>query len=596
MPASSIEDYAAIGNCRTLALVSRTGSIDWWCFPSFGSPSVFGALLDDERGGRFALELESARTAGQRYEPGTNVLRTVLQGAGGEAEIVDWMDVPHPDEQAPQEIVRIARCTAGEVRLRCVFAPRPGYATRPAGLRPAGPGCWSWDANGVPARLLTGAALQLRDDGTLQGTCTLRAGEQQVFLLRTGEPFAGPAPDALAAHAAGRLDEALGWWRDWSSRCATVGPAPDAVRRSALALKLLTDRPTGAVLAAATTSLPESESGRRNWDYRYCWIRDSSLVMQSFVDLGYEHESDAFLRWLLHATARTRPRLQVVYDENGNTELPERELGHLRGYHGIGPVRIGNGAALQVQHDVYGEVLATAAHLVRAGGRLDAREKELLAGFAQVVCEIWREPDHGIWEIRLPRRHNTHSKLMCWTALDRALALHRDVGLPIDAEHVGRERDAIRRDIDANAFDTRIDSYVGFYGSDDVDASLLLMPRVGYLPAGHPRVAGTVDRILQQLRVDGMLYRYPPGGAYDGVEGPEHLFAICSFWAVECLARQGRLDEAHRMFERVLRLRTPAGLYAEEFRAGDGAPMGNFPQAFSHVGLITAALALQAAG
>jgi pentatricopeptide repeat protein len=284
-----------------------------------------------------------------------------------------------------------------------------------------------------------------------------------------------------------------------------------------------------------------------------------------------------------------------VYDVHGGTLLPEHTLKHLCGYHGIGPVRVGNAASEQVQLDVYGEVLLTAWRHATDGGALNQQEKGLIAGFTEVVCNLWREPDQGIWEIRLPPRHNTHSKLMCWAALDRALALDAMIHIPIDAARVRAERDAIRADIDAHAWNPQLGSYVGYYGADATDASLLLMPRSGYIAAHDPRMEGTVNQIMRQLEANGLLYRYPPGGAYDGVPGPEHLFAICSFWCVDCLARQGRLDEAHAMFERLLKLRNAVGLYAEEFRVQDGSAMGNFPQAFSHVGLITAALTLQKA-
>jgi pentatricopeptide repeat protein len=360
-------------------------------------------------------------------------------------------------------------------------------------------------------------------------------------------------------------------------------------------LKLLTYCLSGAVVAAATTSLPEGRTGERNWDYRYCWLRDTSLVLHAFIDLGYQGESDAFLRWLLHATRSTGDRLQVVYDVHGEPLLAEQVVTTLAGYHGIGPVRIGNAASAQVQHDIYGELLLTACEHARLGGGLDDEEKQLLARIAHRICELWRLPDHGIWEIRLPPRHNTHSKLMCWAGLDRALWLHAHRGVPIDAPRVTRERDLLRADIDAHGFQPSLDSFVGVYGTRWPDASLLLMPRLGYLPPRDPRMLGTVRRIFDELSVHGLLYRYPPDSGYDGVPGEEHLFAICNFWAVDCLARQGRVDEALRLFQRLLALRNHVGLYAEEFRVEDGAPIGNFPQAFSHVGLITAALSLEAA-
>jgi GH15 family glucan-1,4-alpha-glucosidase len=591
-----IADYGAIGDCRTLALVSRFGSIDWWCVPDFSSPSCFAALLDRERGGRFALTPRGIESADQRYLPASNVLCTRFNCRGGVLEVIDFMTVPQAggateEEGAPHEIVRIARCTEGAVELQALFQPRPDYARQQPALLPQGHGRWCCAANGFAAQLSTSLPMAHGTPAILSAVVPMRGGQQHVALLHTG-PNMGSTPASIGSDAEDRLAATLGWWRGWCGRCIYQGDYSEAVMRSALALKLLTHRPTGAVVAAGTTSLPEGESGARNWDYRYCWLRDTSLVLHAFTDIGYGAESDAFLRWLLHATRRTRPRLQVLYDVHGGTRLEERVLPHLRGYHGIGPVRIGNAASHQVQHDAYGEVILTACDDIEAGGELDQHEKELVAGFTRLVCDIWREPDHGIWEIRLPPRHNTHSKLMCWVALDRALMLHRDRGLPIDPQRVGRERAAIRADIEAHGYDERVGSYVGYYGSEAADASLLLMPRLGYIGANEPRMRGTVDHIMRQLSVDGLLYRYPPGEAYDGVSGTEHLFAICSFWCVDCLARQGRLDEACVMYERLLGLRNHVGLFAEEFGIPDGRPMGNFPQAFSHVGSITAALSL----
>jgi pentatricopeptide repeat protein len=597
-PDPSIEDYAAIGDCRTVALVSRFGSIDWWCLPDFSGPSLFGGLLDRERGGRFALTPRRVTTAEQAYQPQSNVLRTRFECAEGQLEIFDFMPVPEAGaararDPAPQEIIRICRCVAGRVELQALVQPRPGYGHEPPALSALGPGQWRCGAGEGAAEIVATLPLQLRGD-ELACVTAMQAGDQHVVLVHA-PPGTGVQLASLVDDANDRLAATDAWWRAWSSRCTYHGPYREAVERSMLALKLLTHRPTGAVVAAGTTSLPESDQGGRNWDYRFCWLRDASLVLHAFTSLGYTAESDAFLRWLLHATRRTRPRLQMLYDVHGEACLPERVLPWLRGYHGIGPVRIGNAASEQQQHDVYGEVVLAAWDFVEHGGQLDAQEQQLVAGFVQVICDIWRLPDQGLWEIRLPPRHNTHSKLLCWAGLDRALAMHQRYSLPIDADRVAAERDALRADIEAHGFNRQVDSYVGFYGSDAADSSLLLIPRVGYIQATDPRMQGTMRHILQQLSSHGLLYRYPPDSGYDGLTGPEHLFAICSFWCVDCLARQGRMDEAHAMFERLLKLRNRAGLYAEEFRVEDGRPMGNFPQAFSHVGLITAALSLSAA-
>jgi GH15 family glucan-1,4-alpha-glucosidase len=592
----SIEDYAAIGDCRTLALVSRFGSIDWCCIPDFSSPSVFASLLDRERGGCLAFAPRGLVNATQLYLRGTNVLQTRIECEQGTLVLTDFMTVPESAAagETPQEIVRIAECAAGTVELDVVFAPRPDYARAQPGLQALGERQWRCAVATGRLDLCTSFALQ-GDASTARRTFEMHAGEAQAAILAASDTGIEPTAEPLVAVAQRKLAATEAWWRAWCDGCTYGGDWADAVMRSVLALRLLTHRPTGALVAAGTTSIPESETGARNWDYRFCWLRDASLVFDAFTELGYVRESGDFLRWLLHATHRTRPRLQVVYDMYGGHELREHELPHLRGYHGIGPVRIGNAAAGQAQHDVYGEVIVTASDYVRRGGSLSDAEKALVANFAQVACDVWREPDHGIWEIRIPPRHNTHSKLMCWAALDRALRVHQVQPLPIDAARIAHERDAIRADIDAHAWHPELNSYAGYYGGDSPDASLLLMPRMGYLDARDPRMLGTTARVMSELSVDGLLYRFPPGTGYDGVRGGEHLFAICSFWCVDCLARQGRIDQAQELFERLLALRNPAGLYAEEFDVRSGRPVGNFPQAFTHVGSITAALSLQRA-
>ena len=459
--AASIGDYAAIGDCRTLALVSRFGSIDWCCIPDFASPSVFGALLDDERGGRFALDPRGIVKAEQGYVPKTNVVLTRVECEQGVLELTDIMSMREPaqGEHETQAIVRIASCVAGRVEIDARFEPRPDYARMAPRLQAHGERHWTCSPLAGCFSLRTTFDME-GDEVSLRGALAMREGESHAAFLTSPAHPVHPARHIgdLLALARRELAFTAGWWRSWCDSCAYEGDYADAVMRSALALKLLTHRPTGAVVAAPTTSLPESETGQRNWDYRFCWLRDSSLVFAAFTDLGYSHESGAFLKWLLHATHRTRPRLQVVYDVWGGHELHEQVLPNLRGYHGIGPVRIGNAASQQVQNDVYGEVMLTAFDFVRHGGTLDERERELVAMFAQMACDVWREPDNGIWEIRTAPRHNTQSKLMCWAALDRALRIHREQPLPIDVLLLTAERDAIRADIEANAWNARLES------------------------------------------------------------------------------------------------------------------------------------------
>ena len=595
-----IGDYAAIGNCKTLALVSSHGSIDWCCLPNFSGASVFAALLDAERGGRFAIRPRDILRIERAYLDGTNVLRTTFHCRRGVLELTDCMavdggDVRDQHEMTPEhELIRIASCTAGEVELHAIYQPRPGYAKKLPRLAARGRLGWQCTLGATNLHLLSDFAFAGTEAATLEAVETLHAGEQREASLSASEHEIGViAP--LGAAIEQRLATTIDWWRAWSAGCTYDGPWRAAVLRSCLTLKLLTYSLSGAVLGAGTTSLPESTQSRRNWDYRYCWLRDSSLTLSAFMDVGLQDEGAAFIAWLLHATRLTQPRLKPLYDVYGRAALSQRELPHLRGWRGVGPVRIGNSASKQLQLDVYGEVLLAAHDFVQRGGHLDAYEQCVVAGFARSAATLWRQPDAGLWEIQSGPRHNTYSKLMCWTALDRALKLHEQVGLPIDADHLRSERDALRRDIDEHGFDAGLDSYVGYYGGQDADASLLLIPRMGYLAADDSKMRGTLAHIERQLGVNGLLYRYPPGPGYDGVAGGENLFVICCFWRVQCLADLGRTAQARELFEQLLALANPVGLYAEELDVATRKLRGNFPQAFSHAGLIAAALALDRA-
>ena len=593
----SIGDYAAIGNCRAIALVSRAGAIEWLCLPYFSSPSWFAAILDREKGGSLSVTARAPVHTERAYIDGTNVLETTFRCDGGVVRLTDFMTVggaPAPLLEPQHELIRRIECVEGEVTIDVACTPRPRYAATQPRLSQRGRLGWACRSGGDVSFISSDLDLAQTDTGTLRTTERMKCGEVHYVVLsycRNDVAVLNPLDRTIDE----RLDATVTWWRDWSSRCQYRGPYRDAVVRSALALKLLTFCLSGAIIAAATTSLPEGESGDRNWDYRYCWLRDTSLVLQAFLDLGYTTESAAFLDWLLHETRLTRPRLQVLYDLFGESRLDERELRYLEGYRGIGPVRVGNAAHTQAQHDVYGEVILTADSFVRRGGVLTRGEQKLLAGFGRIVCDIWRQPDQGIWEIRLPPRHNTHSKLMCWVALDRLLDLRERIGLRIDEPAVRTQREAIRQDIEKHAYDVQRASYTGYYGGDAPDAALLLLARYGFVEAGDARMIGTCRYIERALAVDGMLYRYPPGAGYDGVPGAEHLFAICTFWLVDYLARAGELDRARTLFERTLVCANDVGLFAEELDVTTKAPMGNFPQAFTHVGLITAALALEQA-
>ena len=592
----SIGDYAVIGNCRTVALVSRDGAIEWLCLPTFSSPSVFGAILD-RAAGHFSIRPRGRYTVSRRYLPESNVLETTFHVEGGAVlRLTDCMPLPaQPDgdlqtmpELDPQhELLRHVECLSGELEAALEFAPRPAYGRESVRFRRRGKLGWQACDCHFGTFLNTDIDVQPADDGSLRGTVRLRAGDERWASFCYDESEASVVAP-LGRWAQRRLDNTAGWWRWWARRCRYEGGYRDAVLRSALTLKLLNNATSGAVLAAPTTSLPEAIGGGRNWDYRFCWLRDSALVLYAFFRLGFLDEGDGFLGWLLHATRLTWPKLQVMYDLYGETRLTERELAHLGGYRGSRPVRVGNGAHAQRQLDIYGELVAAVAEYVRAGGELDSIERGMLAGLARTVCALWRKPDHGIWETRREARHHTYSKAMCWVAIDRL----RRLELGLDAAALERECIAIREDIEAHGFSPARNSYVGYYGGEEPDASLLLLARHGYCAPEDPRMRGTYEFVTGMLSHDGLLKRFPTASAYDGVHGAENIFAPCSFWAAEYLANVGRRAEAKQLFERLLGCANDVGLFAEEIVPGTGEPIGNFPQAFSHVSMISAAMAL----
>jgi GH15 family glucan-1,4-alpha-glucosidase len=593
-----ITTYAAVGDCRTVALVSRQGSVDWLCLTNISGPSVFAAMLDRRRGGRFALRPSAPFRTERRYLDGTNVLETTFITGSGRARVLDLMPINGADGnglEPERELLRIAEGAEGEVEFEALYEPRPDYGSALPRLVRRGALGWVFQHGGEA--FLLGAELEMRPTaggGGLRGTAVLRAGDRRRLSLSHATRDMLVVPP-LGAAADGRLEATARWWRDWGARCRFEHRHRPAVLRSALALKLLTYGLSGAVVAAATTSLPEAVGGRRNWDYRFCWLRDAATTLRAFCDLGFDAEGHAYLEWLLHSTRLTRPRLMVLYDVHGRKPRKLEELDHLEGYRGSKPVRIGNDAVEQLQLDVYAAAAAAAAAYAERGGKLDRDQRRLLIGFGRIVCRSWREPDSGLWEIPGRRRHYVHSKLMCWSALDTLLRLHGaghlDAwGVRAPAGLFRRERDAVRAEIEARGFDPGLSSYVGAFGEGWMDASLLAMARLGYRGPLDPRVVGTADRIWEELGRNGLLLRYRP--EVDGLPSREGAFGICAFWAVELLALQGRTTEAAILFDRALLLANDVGLLAEEFDPGTGEALGNVPQAFTHAGLISAALAL----
>jgi len=595
LAAPLISDYALIGDCRTAALVSREGSIDWLCLPNFSGPSVFARLLDPG-GGAFSLCPSQPFTLSRRYVDGTAVLETTFVTAAGSARVFDCLPVVDGIAQLrpAREVLRVVEGVSGTVQFQAHLQPRPSYARIEPRLMLRGRLGWSY-AWRIEA-LHVGTDVDMAAEGTaLAGAVDVGAGQRRYFSLSYAhdEPLVVPP---LGAEADARLADTAAWWERWSAQVRYDGPYRAAVVRSAVTLKLLSFAPSGAIVAAPTTSLPELIGGERNWDYRYCWLRDAGLTMQALVGLGIQDVAAAFLEWMLHATRLTQPRLRIMYDIYGRSDLIEAELPQLAGYQGSRPVRIGNGAFRQQQNDVYGEVMLAAWTYASVGGTIDKAGGQMLAGLGEVIRKTWREPDSGIWEVRGAPRQFTFSKVMCWTALDRLLALHRlgAVDLGAKAGEYEAERDAIATLVEARGFNEAIGAYTAELDGDTVDASLLLMASVGYRDAGHPRVRSTRALVCKRLGEDGLLQRYEAGT--DGLAGDEGAFGICSFWNLEQLAQSGEVELAEQGFGHLLSFGNDLGLFAEEIDTRTGAALGNFPQAFSHVGLVNVALAIERAG
>lgn len=582
-----LREYAAIGDGRTVALVGSDGSVDWLCLPDLDSPSVFGAILDSRDGGRFELEPEVPYRAERRYLPDTNVLETTFSTAGGTVRVIDAMTLPGADLGPGRELVRRIEPVQGRVPLRWRVEPRFGYAaartsvSRRLGVPVASAGSdavavCSWSAGDPEC-----------DRGSIGARFEALEGESAIIAVGAahGEPLVLPARDDVET----RLDRTAAFWRSWATRRAYEGPWRDAVVRSGLALKLLVHAPSGAIAAAATTSLPESIGGERNWDYRFSWVRDSAFTLDAFLRLGCSPEAEAFFWWLMHASRLTHPTLQVLYRLDGGADAPETTLA-LEGYEGSRPVRIGNGAVSQRQLDVYGDLLQTVWLYAQAGNRLDREVGRKVAQLADLVCEIWQGPDSGIWEVRSEPVHFTHSKMMCWVSLDRAIALQRSGR--IRAGNPGRwqrEVEAIRDFVDSRCWSDAKRSYVRYAGSDELDASLLLAVLMGYVDPRSDRARGTVEAVRRELGNGPLLYRYT---GEDGLSGSEGFFLTCSFWLVDALARCGRVDEAAETMEELLGFANDVGLYAEEVEPGTGEFLGNFPQGLVHLALVNAAISV----
>ena len=585
---SRIEDYALLGDLQTAALVSTAGSIDWLCLPRFDSPACFAALLDTPDAGHWRLAPAGAGVCTtRRYVEDTLVLETGWSTPTGTVRVLDFMP---PRGHAP-DVVRIVEGVAGSVAVRGELRLRFDYGRVTPWVRRNGDGI---EAIAGPDRVRLRTPVPTRgEDMSTVAEFTVHAGDRIPFVL-TWNPSHEPPPTEVDAEDA--LHDTLTFWRQWSaSGTAITGPYQEAIRRSLLTLKALTYQPTGGIVAAATTSLPEQIGGGRNWDYRYCWLRDSTYTLQALISAGYLEEARAWREWLLRAVAGDPAQLQIMYAIDGTRRLPEAELPWLAGYESSTPVRTGNAASDQLQLDVWGETLDGLALARNAGITATDDAWDLQRALMDHLEGTWDQPDNGLWEMRGARRHFTHSKVMAWVAADRmATAVRTHPALPGPVGRWEALRETIHADVLAHGYDAERNTFTQSYGAPGLDASLLLIPRVGFLAPTDPRVLGTITAIQQGLTEDGFVKRYDTTGSGDGLTGGEGMFLACSFWLVDALHLAGRQDEATRLFERLLDLRNDVGLLSEEWDTRAGRQLGNTPQAFSHFPLVTSGLQLHA--
>ena len=576
-----IEDYALIGDLHTAALIDRTGSIDWLCFPRFDSPACFAALLDTPDAGRWRLgPVGGATCSRRRYRGSSLILETEWDTPDGTVRVTDFMPPRgnHPD------VIRIVEGLEGEVRMSSELALRFDYGSIVPWVRRrgdeleavAGPdSVWFWSTVDIQGRDLTSVS-----------DFVVREGEKVPFVLTWGKSHEAMPHRPDPFHA---FQDTVEFWDEWNRTDTVEGGWEEAVTRSLVVLKAMTYAPTGGIVAAVTTSLPEEIGGTRNWDYRYCWLRDATYTLQAMLLSGHVEEAGAWRDWLLRTVAGDPGDLQIMYGLDGARRLPEMELPWLKGYEGSSPVRIGNEAAGQLQLDVWGEVLDSLFLARQAGLEREDDSWNLQKALMHHLEARWQEADNGLWEMRGDRRHFTHSKVMAWVAADRMVRSVEEFGLPGPVQRWRRVRDEIRADVLANGVSPTTGTFTQSYGSDNLDASLLLIPRVGFLPFDDPRVVATVDAIQRDLTQDGLVMRYRTEESGDGLPGSEGVFLACSFWLVDALHGIGRTDEARALFDRLLSLRNDVGLLAEEYDPVSKRQLGNFPQAFSHFPLVVAA-------
>jgi GH15 family glucan-1,4-alpha-glucosidase len=583
-----IEDYALLGDMQSAALVSTAGTVDWLCVPRFDSPSCFAALLGDTEHGCWRIAPADGSVAtSRRYRPGTLVLETDFETDGGAVRVIDFM--PPRGDGAPR-LMRIVEGLAGQVPVQMELTLRPDYGSIKPWIEPVPDGVAAI-AGPDAFRLSTPVALQATD-GIVRADIVATEGSRQRFTLSWSQSHE-PSPPVEDADSALARTEA--WWGEWSGRCKYEGEYREAVLTSLIALKAMTCEPTGAVIAAPTTSLPEELGGVRNWDYRYCWLRDSVLTLEALLIGGYTEEALRFRDFVLRVGTGDPAKAQIMYGVGGERRLSEFELPELPGYEGSGPVRVGNAASEQFQLDVYGEVIGAGYSAAMRLGEVQERLWPRWRAVVDHVETVWREPDDGIWEARGPRRHYTYSKVMAWVVFDRAVKLAERFELEAPIDRWSQTRDEIHREVCERGYDPQRRTFTQYYGSDELDASTLCIPLVGFLPATDERVTGMIDAVERELGHDGFVSRYSTDVTDDGLPGTEGQFLACSFWLVTALALNGQIAEARTLFERLLDLRNDLGLLAEEYDVDHGRQVGNFPQAFSHLALIEAAQAITTA-
>jgi len=582
---SRIEDYALIGDRASAALVGKDGSIDWLGFPRFDSAACFAALLGTPENGRWQIAPQSTPTrVSRRYREGTLILETEFETPQGIVLLTDFMQ----RRDGMSDVIRLVRCTKGEVPMCMELVIRFGYGdivpwvvSLPDGRLRAVAG---------PSQLILATPVSHRGENLKTvAEFIAREGAEVTFVLTWHESFR-PIPESPDPYTSlHRVEHA---WKEWSARCCVTGEYREAVLRSLLTLRALEDRDTGGIVAAPTTSLPEIIGGERNWDYRYCWLRDSTFTLYALMESGYYEEAREWREWLMRAIAGAPDKMQIMYGLAGERRLVEHELPHLAGYMNSKPVRIGNAAANQVQLDVFGEVL-DCLYQARRSGLVTANDIwNLELALCKQLEAIWRDPDEGIWEVRGGRRNFTWSKIMVWVGFDRIVRTMEEYGAPGPVDHVRALREEVRHEVETKGFDAELNTFVQSFGTKELDATLLLIPIVGFLPASDPRVVGTVKQIEKMLLNDGFVQRYRTDTNVDGLRGREGAFLACTFWLVDAWTLQGRMDEARDLFHRLLGLRNDVGLLSEEYDTENQRMVGNFPQAFSHVALVNTALNL----